>query len=151
MALVVAGVTAPVALAVPPPPDGTFTGETAQAKAKSRAVEIKTDSAGQIEEFGIEWRAKCERKRRSWTAGTSITSGGIELQGDVFGADGSYVSRPEGAPGIKGKVTVSMRGSFSDENTADGTWKATVKVKRRGKRIDTCKAKTTWSVQRAAG
>jgi hypothetical protein len=150
VALVVAGVTAPMAMAVPPPPDGTFSGETAQANAEQRAVDLSTDSEGQIADFSIDWRAKCKRKGRFWTAGTNIGGGAIELQGEVFGADGSYKSPVEGTK-IKGKVTVSLRGTFDDENTASGTWKAKVKVFRRGKRIDTCKVNTSWSAQRVEG
>lgn len=146
-ALLVTGVGAGSAMAVPPPPDGSFVGETAQENARDRRVQLRTDANGQVSQFGIVWRAKCNRKGRFWSAGTAVRGRAIELDGETFTAEGSYEDRVNRK--VTGTVTVSMRGSFTDENTATGTWKAKVVVRKNGKKIDTCRANTTWTVERA--
>jgi hypothetical protein len=139
--VLVAGVGATSAVAVPPPPDGQFSGESSQ-NIRRHKVKIVTDSAGQISKFSIGWEAKCKKKGQFWTTGTVVNAGAISLDGDVFSAGGGYKSDDPG--GIRGKVKVSLSGSFSDESTASGTWSAKVTVfkkNRHGKyrKIDKCK------------
>jgi hypothetical protein len=153
-AVVVSGVTAASALAVPPPPDASFSGDTSQTSAENHAVSLKTDANGHVSEVSIDWRAKCKRKGVFWTAGTTINAGpdGLPMQGDVFGDKGSYVSNASSK--IKGKVSVTLAGQFSDENTASGNWRAKVTVfkKKHGKfrKYDKCKASITWNATRDA-
>jgi hypothetical protein len=149
----VAGVTAASAFAVPPPPDGSFSGNTSQTSAANHAVDLKTDANGHVSEFSIDWKAKCKRKGISWTAGTTITPGpdGLAMNGEVFGDDGGYSSKA--SPKIKGKVTISLRGQFTDNDNANGTWNAKVVVfkknkKGKFKKHDKCKASITWSATR---
>ena len=151
-AVIVAGAAAVPAAAVPPPPDGSFSGETAQANLEDNGVEFATDPGGRVSQFRIGWRAKCKRKGISWTTVTVIQprSGGLAMQGDVFGADGSYTGHA--GRKTKGKVTVSLRGQFNDNDNASGTWSAKVTVfkKKRGKfrKHDKCSVSTTWTAQR---
>jgi hypothetical protein len=142
----VAGVGAGGAMAVPPPPDGSFSGQTAQENARDRRVHLSTDANGQISQFAIEWRAKCKRKGRFWSAGTAVRGRAIELQGETFSADGSYEGRVNRK--VTGTVTATMRGSFTDDDHAVGTWEAKVVVRKNGRKIDKCKADTTWAVER---
>ena len=151
--VLVAGATATSAWAVPPPPDSTFSGDTSQTNVKNHQVDIQTDSNGHVSAFAIDWRAKCKRKGKSWTAGTTIQPGGdgLQMDGEIFGADGSYNSKVNRK--IKGVVTVSLRGTFVDNDNAQGTWKASVKVLKKNKKgkfkkFDSCKADITWSAAR---
>jgi hypothetical protein len=136
----VLGVGAATALAAAPLPSQTFEGKTAQHIADN-AVELKTDANGHVSKFTIGWRAPCQKKGVFWTATTRVKGGsaGLPMQGDSFHTSGSYMS-PAGNH-IKGKVTVSLHGQFTDETHASGTWKPKVVVYKKQQKIDTCKAK----------
>ena len=145
----VAGLTAATALAVPPPPDGSFKGKTNQTKAKHRTVTIQTDANSHVSTMTVAWRAKCNRKGFFWSAETRIRGGddGVPQTGDVFHQAGSYTSHPGG--GITGRVTISMRGQFTDQDNANGTWTAKVTVRKKGKTLDKCKTGLVkWKVAR---
>ncbi|MEA2469506.1 MAG: hypothetical protein QOE38_504, partial [Thermoleophilaceae bacterium] len=99
------------------------------------------------------WQAKCKQKGKFWTANTVVNGGatGIPQTGDVFHELGSYTGNT-GDPSIKGKVSISLKGQFSDADHAAGTWNAKVIVKKKGKTIDKCKSPTVkWKVTRSAG
>ena len=145
----VAAVTAAVALAVPPPPSGTFAGTTSQTKLKEHNISLTTDANGHVASATINWQAKCKKKGKFWTATTVVNGGsdGLQQNGDVFIRKGSYTGNAGG--GIKGKVTVNLQGAFTDNDNAKGTWSTKVVVRKKGKKIDSCKTpKITWSVTR---
>jgi hypothetical protein len=151
-AAIVAGITASGAMAVPPPPSSIFQGLTSQ-KIQGRNVQVETDANSHVSRVVIEWRAKCKVKGRFWTATTSARNGtsGLPQTGDVFRKKGSYTSDAGG--GIKGRVTIALRGAFTDADHANGTWSASVVVRKKGKKIDSCKTPkkpVTWSVARSA-
>jgi hypothetical protein len=145
----VAAVTAAVALAVPPPPSGTFTGTTSQTKLKEHNISLTTDANGHVASATINWQAKCKKKGKFWTAKTTINGGsdGFAQTGDVFQQRGSYTGKVGG--GIKGVVTATISGSFTDNDNASGRWSAKVTVKRKHKVIDRCKlTKLKWHATR---
>jgi hypothetical protein len=148
---VAAGLTAAaVALAVPPPPSSSFEGQTSQTKIDDHGVRVETDANGHVSRVTIGWRAKCKKKGQFWTATTVVNGGsdGLQQNGDVFSLKGSYTGNAGG--GIKGKVTVNLQGAFTDNDNAKGTWSAKVVVRKKGKKIDSCKTpKVNWSVARA--
>lgn len=149
-AAVVAG-TAAVALAVPPPPSGTFAGSTSQTKVKNHAVEVDTDANGHVAKVFVQWQAKCKAKGKFWTSTTKVSAGanGLPQAGDVFSYKHGYTAKAGG--GFKGKITYSLAGQFSDTDNATGTWSAKVVVRKKGKKVDTCKLpKITWSATRSA-
>jgi hypothetical protein len=146
---VVAGLTAATALAVAPPPDSTFAGKTNQTKAKNRKVTLVTDANSHVKTMTLGWRAQCRKKGIFWRATTRINGGsdGIPQTGDVFHDAGTYTSDAGG--GITGRVTIAMKGQFTDNDHANGTWKAKVTVKKNGNVIDKCKTSTIkWKVTR---
>ena len=150
----VAGATATSAVAAPPPPNGSFRGQTDQ-NIEDNTVSLLTNANGRVSEFDLAWRAKCERKKQFWTTATGISpdGDGLAMEGDVFRSAGSYTSKA--SKRIRGKISISMRGSFSDETSASGIWSAKVKVfkkNKRGKfkRFDTCTTgQLEWRVTRA--
>jgi hypothetical protein len=151
VAVLVAGAAATAAFAVPPPPDSVFDGNTSQTNIENHQVEVKTDAAGHVRTVYVQWRAKCKVKGKFWSSTTKVSNGsaGLPLSGDVFAYKHSYTANAGG--GIKGKISYSLKGSFSDNDNAAGTWSAKVIVKRKGKKIDTCKLpKITWTAARQA-
>jgi hypothetical protein len=138
--MAVAGVGAAAAMAVPPPPDSHFAGQTNQPRAKYHAVNIDTDTSGHVSEISVGWRAPCRKKGVFWSTETRITGGttGLPQNGDVFHQAGSYTGHTSN--GVTGRITISMKGHFVDNDHAKGTWAAKVTVKnKRGKVIDKCK------------
>jgi len=136
----VVGASAAVAMAVPPPPDSHFEGQTNQHRAKYHKVNLDTDTNGHVSEISVGWRAPCRKKGVFWSTETKITGGsaGLPMNGDVFHRAGSYTGTT--SSGIKGKITISMKGRFIDNDNAKGTWDAKVTVKnKKGKTIDKCK------------
>lgn len=139
-ATVAAGLSATTALAVPPPPGGTFTGTTNQPKAKYHKTKVVTDANGRVSEVSVGWRAPCRKKGVFWSTETKISGGssGLPQTGEVFHQAGSYTGNAGG--GIKGRITISMNGKFADNDNVFGTWNAKVTVKnKKGKTIDKCK------------
>jgi hypothetical protein len=151
-AVVVAGLTAATALAVPPPPTSSFAGSTTQTKLKHHRVQITTDANGRVSTMKIAWEAKCKHKGKFWTAPETDLNGGtagFPQNGDVFHSAGSYTAA--GGGGITGFITVATSGAFTDNDHAHGLWSAKVTVKRKGKTIDKCKvSKLKWKVARTA-
>jgi hypothetical protein len=149
-AAVAVSLTAATAVAVPPPPSGSFAGSTSQKKLSSHVVKIKTDASGHVSNFAIDWSAKCKKPKHFWTTTTIVRGGtdGVPMNGETFGETGSYTGKAGG--GIKGLVSVTFHGRFTDADNASGNWKTKVKVMRKGKRIDTCKASIKWSASRTA-
>ena len=147
---IVAGATAAVAVAVPPPPSSQLTGDTSQTAIRHHGVEVDTDAAGHVSPVYIQWQAKCKAKGKFWTSTTKIANkNGIPQQGDVFKLTHSYTANAGG--GIKGRITFKLAGQFTDNDNANGTWSAKVIVKRHGKKIDSCKTpRITWTAARAA-
>jgi hypothetical protein len=148
-AFAVAAGTAAVALAVPPPPTSTFEGETSQTTIKKHGVQVKTDANAHVSRVIVQWRAKCKAKGKFWTSTTPVTAGpnGLPQSGDVFSRKRTYTANAGG--GIKGKITYSLSGQFTDNDNANGTFSAKVVVRKRGKKIDSCKLpKITWSAAR---
>jgi hypothetical protein len=135
----VASLTAATALAVPPPPSSTFKGVTNQPKAKYHKVKVVTDANGHVSVLSVGWRAPCRKKGVFWSSDTKITGGsnGLPQTGDVFHTSGSYTT--SAGKGVKGVITISTKGSFSDNDHVFGTWNAKVTVKKKGKTIDKCK------------
>jgi hypothetical protein len=151
-AAVVAGITATGAMAVPPPPSSIFKGQTSQ-KIQGHDIQVETDANSHVSRVVIEWRAKCKAKGKFWTATTSVRNGtkGLPQTGDVFRRKGSYTGNAGG--GVKGRVTISLQGAFTDADHASGKWSASVVVRKNGKKIDSCKTPKkpiTWSVTRAS-
>lgn len=146
---VVAGLTAASAVAVPPPPSSTFQGNTSQTNIKRHGVQVETDERSLVQRVFIQWRAKCKAKGKFWTSTTKVSRGsrGLPQNGDVFSYNHAYTGNVGG--GIKGRIKYRLRGSFSDNDNAAGTWSAKVIVKRNGKKIDSCKLKQiTWTASR---
>jgi hypothetical protein len=151
-AAVVAGITATGAMAVPPPPSSIFTGQTSQ-KIQRHDIKVVTDANSHVSQVVIQWRAKCKVKGLFWTATTSVRNGpnGLPQTGDVFRTNGSYTGNAGG--GIKGRITIALQGAFTDADHASGKWSASVVVRKRGKKIDSCKTPKkpiTWSVSRTS-
>src|SRR6059058_1367147 len=150
----VAGMTAVVAMAVPPPPSSSFEGSSSQTQLSDHLVRVKTDANGHVFRMRINWQAKCKVKGKYWTSDTRIKAGpnGLPMNGDVFKKNKSYTADAGG--GITGRITYAMKGHFTDNDHAVGTWTASVIVKRNGTKIDSCKTPTkkpiTWSVARVA-
>jgi hypothetical protein len=147
-AALVAG-TAAVALAVPPPPASTFQGNTTQTSIKRHGVQVETDDNGRVSRVIVQWQAKCKAKGKFWTSSTTVTNGqgGLAQSGDVFSRKRSYTANAGG--GFKGKITYTLTGQFTDNDNATGTYSAKVVVKKKGKKIDSCKLpKITWSAAR---
>jgi hypothetical protein len=149
---VAAGLAAATALAVPPPASSSFAGKTNQTKIHDHGVTLDTDANGHVSRITLGWQAKCKQKGKFWTANTVVNGGatGIPQTGDVFHELGSYTGNT-GDPSIKGKVSISLKGQFSDADHAAGTWNAKVIVKKKGKTIDKCKSPTIkWKVARSS-
>jgi hypothetical protein len=145
----VVSATAAVALAVPPPPSGVFRGTSSQAAPDNQVV-VRTDANAHVSKFKIQWHARCQVKGKFWGSQTTVTPGpnGLAMTGDVFKRKHTYVGDAGG--GITGKITYTLKGQFTDNDNANGTWGAKVIVKRNGHKIDTCTLKKiTWSVARA--
>ena len=139
-----------VAVAVPPPPDSTFSGETSQTNIQRHAVQVDTDSNGHVSQVIIQWRAKCKVKGQFWSSTKRIRRGtqGLPQSGDVFSRTQTYTADAGG--GIKGRIKYTLSGSFTDDDNVNGTFKARVVVRRNGRKIDTCKLpQITWSATRA--
>jgi hypothetical protein len=146
---VAAGATAAVAGAVPPPPDGTFQGNTSQSNIERHRIQVETNADGHVQRVFIQWRAKCKVKGQFWTSTTKVANGpnGLAQSGDQFSRKKTYTGDAGG--GVKGRITYTLKGHFEDNDNAAGTWTAKVIVKRKGKKIDTCKLpQITWTAQR---
>jgi hypothetical protein len=146
---VAAGIAAGGAAAVAPPPGGTFFGETSQTAVANHSVEVDTNASSRVQRVYVQWQAKCKAKGKFWTSTTKVSNGskGLFQNGDVFQRKHSYTGNAGG--GITGRITYSLKGHFTDNDHADGTWTAQVVVRRKGKKIDSCKTpKITWSVTR---
>ena len=147
----VAGMTAAAAMAVTPPPSGIFDGHTSQTQIGDNAVRVKTDANSHVSKFKIRWEAKCKVKGKYWTSRSTISGGanGLPMKGDVFKKNKTYTA--DAGNGITGRITYAMKGHFTDNDHAVGTWNASVVVKRNGTKIDSCKTPNiTWSVTRTA-
>lgn len=144
-ALVAVALAAATALAATPV-KGTFTGETAQTKAKAHAIGLRTNKDGDVVKITVEWRAKCDTPNDFWRETTVIKRTGVTNDGSgVFHVDGGHTS--DGGGGIHGKVTDHLDGHFTDKRHAEGTWRAKVKVfNKKGNQIDSCSMHTTWQV-----
>jgi hypothetical protein len=142
-AAALSGILAATALAATPT-KGLYAGQSAQTKVPDHGVELRVDKQHRVARFAIDWRAFCKKPGRFWDAGTEINNPKNDPIG-TFHSHGTYTSKtPEG---FKGKITLTVDGRFTDKTHARGDWKATVKVfNPNGKRIDTCKVKTTWRV-----
>jgi hypothetical protein len=148
IAAALAATTAAVALAVPPPPSGVFRGTTTQ-KIADHQVVLRTDANSHVSKYKIDWQAKCQVKGKYWTSRTVISPGpnGLAMTGDVFKRKHTYYGDAGG--GITGKITYTLKGHFTDNDNATGTWGANVIVRRNKHKIDTCTLKkTTWSAVR---
>jgi hypothetical protein len=140
----VAGIAAAAALAVSPA-KGTFNGSTAQTKAASHSITVRTNKGGEVVNIRVDWRARCEQPNEYWRETTVIKKSGVVNDGGgVFHVDGGHNSASSG--GISGKVTDHLDGHFTDKNHAQGTWRAKVKVFKKGNQIDTCSMHTSWQV-----
>ena len=148
-ALATSGLTVATAVAVPPPPNSSFSGQTNQTKASDHGVTLATDANGHVSTMSLGWRAKCRKKGIFWTANTQVNGGsnGLAQNGDVFSDNGGYTGHA--GRGITGIITVALHGQFTDSDHANGIWKAKVTVKKKGKTIDKCKTPAIkWSVAR---
>ena len=149
-----AGVAATAAFAVPPPPSSVFDGNTSQTSVKDHRVEVQTNSAGHVKAVYVQWRAKCKAKGKFWRSTTKASkSGGLPESGDAFSYKHTYKARifdeDDQPTDITGTITYTLKGSFSDNDNVAGTWTAKVIVKKKRKKIDTCKLpKITWTAKR---
>ena len=146
---VAAGIAAGGAAAVAPPPGGTFFGETSQTAVTNHSVEVDTNASSRVQRVYVQWQAKCKAKGKFWTSTTKVSNGskGLFQNGDVFQRKHSYTGDAGG--GITGRITYALKGHFTDNDHAKGTWTAQVVVRSKGKKIDSCNTpKITWSVTR---
>jgi hypothetical protein len=146
---VAAGLAAATALAVPPPPSSTFKGKTNQLKSKRHKVKVVTDANGHVSQLNVGWRAQCKKKGVFWSTETQVTGGdaGVPQDGDVFHQAGTYTGHA--GTGITGRITISFKGQFIDNDNVKGTWNAKVIVMKNGKKIDKCKQTgIKWKAQR---
>jgi hypothetical protein len=144
-----AGIAAAGAAAVAPPPSATFSGETSQTAIDNHGVEVDTNASSRVQRVYVGWQAKCKAKGKFWTSTTKVSNGskGLFQNGDVFQRKHSYTGNAGG--GITGRISYVLKGHFTDNDHAQGSWTAQVVVRKNGHKIDTCKLpKVTWSVTR---
>src|SRR2546423_5261384 len=125
----VAVTTAVSAEAIPPPPSGLFTGNTSQTDIPDNSVRLRTDANGHVSKMKVGWEAKCQVKGKSWGSTTTISPGanGLPMTGDVFKKNKTYTG--DAGNGITGRITYVMKGHFTDNDNATGSWKAHVIVR----------------------
>lgn len=141
------GLLATAALAATPS-KGLYEGTTTQKRSPHHGVELRVDEQHRVARFAIDWRARdCEVAGTQWDGGTTIKSPKNDPIG-TFHDHGSYTSMAGG--GIKGRITHTVDGHFTDKTHAKGAWKATVKIyDSNGDRINTCSVRTHWHAHRA--
>lgn len=144
VAAAVSAVCAAVALAVTPT-RGAYEGTTTQRHSPHHGVELRVDKQHRVARFTIDWRARdCDEPDTHWDGGTTIKAPKNDPIG-TFHDHGSYTSTA--GDGIKGRITHTVDGHFTDRTHAKGAWKATVKVyDAGGNRINTCSVRTHWHV-----
>jgi hypothetical protein len=123
-----------------------FRGETAQ----SRMVTVVVNESGRVQRMDISWRANDCRKRETFVRNVTILRPlPRRASADAFTVAGSYRVRDRG--GIRIRVRVSARGTrrFDPANPQAEQWSGTFRsrstVRRRGRVIDRCRLRTTWS------
>jgi hypothetical protein len=123
-----------------------FRGETAQ----SRMVRVVVGKSGRVQRMVISWRADdCRRRGSSVRNVTVLRPRRRRASADAFAVAGSYRVRDRG--GIRIRIRVSARGTrtFDPASPAAERWSGTFRsrstVRRRGRVIDRCRLRTTWS------
>jgi len=123
-----------------------FAGETAQ----SRAVRVVVAESGRVQRMVLSWRANDCRQRRSSVRNVTVFRPlPRRASADAFTVAGSYRVRDRG--GIRIRIRVSARGTrtFDPANPVaeqwSGTFRSRATVRRRGRVVDRCRLRTTWS------
>ncbi len=123
-----------------------FRGETAQ----SRMVRVVVHESGRVQRMDITWRANDCRRRGTFVRNSTILRPPPRrASADAFTVAGSYRVRDKG--GIRIRIRVSARGTrtFDPANPLTEQWSGTFRsrstVRRRGRVIDRCRLRTTWS------
>lgn len=138
-----------VALVLPATASGAtkrFRGETAQ----SRVARLVVGESGRVQRMVISWRANDCRQRRSFVRNVTVFRPlPRRATADAFTVAGSYRVRDKG--GIRIRIRVSARGTrtFDPANPIaeqwSGSFRSRATVRRRGRVVDRCRLRTTWS------
>ena len=116
-----------------------FRGKTDQ----GRGVELRIDDAGLPTRLAIKWKTSCNARGSTFGDGT-IFRGFDSATVTSLADKGSYkLKQPKK---IRSKVKVEATGEQSSPSLWEGTFKAKVKVTRRGNVLDRCRlARIAWS------
>lgn|SRR5215207_9135281 len=116
-----------------------FRGKTDQ----GRGVELRIDDAGLPTRLAIKWKTSCNARGSTFGDGT-IFRGFDSATATSLADKGSYkLKQPKK---IRSKVKVEATGEQSSPSLWEGTFKARVKVTRRGNVLDRCRlARIGWS------
>lgn len=116
-----------------------FRGKTDQ----GRGVELRIDDAGLPTRLAIKWKTKCNAPGSTFGDGT-IFRGFDSATATSLADKGSYkLKQPKK---IRSKVNVEATGEQSSPSLWEGTFRARVKVTRRGNVLDRCRlARIGWS------
>ena len=131
------GLFAAVALAAIAPP-GVYNGRTKQ----KRTVSVQVGADAKVVRLDIRWRAKCEKKGKFWTGGTTFND--LDGTTDAFSDGGPYTATAGG--GYTGIINAKVSGKFTTPEKANGKFKVKVRVEKNGKKVDVCRRSTKWHV-----
>jgi hypothetical protein len=130
-----------------------FTGTTRQ-KIKRNQVRLFITDGGRLFDYRVRWRARCERNGRHWSSGTvghADPQKGYPMRGGAFVVRGNYVDPPSSVDPLAPVVThnkFALRGRLTDDNHARGTVRIRVTVFKHHRKVNTCRAHTTWRAAR---
>lgn len=123
-----------------------FRGETAQ----SRMVRVLVGKSGRVQRMVISWRANDCRRRGTFVRNVTVLRPlRRRASADAFTVAGAYRVRDRG--GIRIRIRVSARGTRTFDPASpqaerwSGTFRSRSTVRRRGRVIDRCRLRTTWS------
>ena len=122
-----------------------FRGKTSQ----GRAASVVIGSDGLLRQARVNWRGRCRTNGRVREK-TGFTRPHDESTPDAFFDAGTY--RGRSTDGYRLRFTVSIRGArIADERGERwrGTFRAKVLVTRRGRYVDTCRARARFTVRPA--
>jgi hypothetical protein len=122
--------------------DIQFRGKSGQA----RLATLRSDDAGMVQRFGINWRAPCRRPGFRYTHSTKFLPVYDVLTRDRFVDADSYRERFDN--GIRAILSARVAGTRVSERRWRGIFRIRVRVFRGSRQVDTCYKRTRWRVVR---
>jgi hypothetical protein len=143
LAACVAAAIAIAAIALVVPSSATAVTEFRGKTDQGRGVELRIDDAGFPTRLAIKWKTSCNARGSTFGDGTIFRGFDSATETDLSDKGSYKLKQPKK---IRSKVKVAATAEQSSPNLWEGTFKARVKVMRRGNVLDRCRlALIRWS------